>query len=132
MTISPKVGPISPLRRRMLEDMKMRGLGSHTQIDYVRHVYRFASFLGRPPDTATVDDLRRYQLYQHESGVGPSMINSFSGSAADRAAEVNRAGTEDEPVDQSEAGVPSPWPRSSLLSNRLMIGVGWYDILINW
>jgi integrase/recombinase XerD len=76
MTISPKDGPISPLRRRMLEDMKMRGLGSHTQIDYVRHVCRFASFLGRPPDTATVDDLRRYQLYQHESGVGPAMINS--------------------------------------------------------
>jgi integrase/recombinase XerD len=68
--------PITPLRQRMLDDMKMRGLGSNTQIDYIRHVCRFAAFLGRSPDTATADDLRRYQLYQHENAVGPSMINS--------------------------------------------------------
>ena len=68
--------PITPLRQRMLKDMQMRGLRSHTQIDYIRHVCRFAAFLGRPPDTATADDLRRYQLHQHENGVGPSMINS--------------------------------------------------------
>ncbi|WP_352833963.1 hypothetical protein [Mesorhizobium sp. M0664] len=45
--------PISPLRQRMQHDMFMRGLGSHTQQDYVRHVRRFAVFLGRSPDTAT-------------------------------------------------------------------------------
>jgi len=45
--------PISPLRQRMQQDMLMRGLGSHTQQDYVRHVRRFAAFLGRSPDTAT-------------------------------------------------------------------------------
>lgn len=53
----------------------MRGLGSHTQQDYVRHVRRFAAFLGRAPDTATAEDIRRFQLYQHESGVGPATIN---------------------------------------------------------
>jgi hypothetical protein len=36
----------------MLHDMLMRGLGSHTQQDYVRHVQRFAAFLGRSPDAA--------------------------------------------------------------------------------
>ncbi|MES0129337.1 phage integrase N-terminal SAM-like domain-containing protein [Mesorhizobium sp. M0029] len=50
----------------------MRGLGSHTQQDYVRHVRRFAAFLGRSPDTATAADIRRFQLHQHESGVGPA------------------------------------------------------------
>ncbi|ESY71728.1 MULTISPECIES: phage integrase N-terminal SAM-like domain-containing protein [unclassified Mesorhizobium] len=67
--------PISPLRQRMQHDMLMRGLGSHTQQDYVRHVRRFAVFLGRSPDTATAADIRRFQLHQHESGVGPATIN---------------------------------------------------------
>ncbi|MHA6729112.1 phage integrase N-terminal SAM-like domain-containing protein [Devosia sp. A369] len=62
--------PISPLRQRMQQDMLMRGLGWHTQQDYIRHVRRFAAFLGRAPDNATTEDIRRFQLYQHESGVG--------------------------------------------------------------
>ena len=41
--------PITPLRQRMLHDMMMRGLGPHTQQDYVRHVRRLAAFLGRRP-----------------------------------------------------------------------------------
>ena len=76
MTVSISTGPISPLRQRMQHDMMMRGLGPHTQKDYVRHVKRLAAFLGRPPDTATEEDLRRFQLMQHESGVRPTTINS--------------------------------------------------------
>jgi len=57
--------PIGLLRRRMLQDMKLRGLGPHTQQDYIRHVRSFAAFLGRPPDTASAEDLRRFQLDQH-------------------------------------------------------------------
>lgn len=68
--------PTTPLRQRMQEDMMMRGLGSHTQQDYIRHVRRFAAFLGHTPDTATVEDIRHFQLYQHENGVGPATINS--------------------------------------------------------
>ncbi|MEP4731445.1 phage integrase N-terminal SAM-like domain-containing protein, partial [Parvibaculum sp.] len=67
--------PISSLRQRMQHDMLMRGLGSHTRQDYVRHVRYFAAFLGRSPDTATPDDIRRFQLDQHEKGVGPATIN---------------------------------------------------------
>ena len=67
--------PISPLRQRMHDDMLMRGLGAHTQQDYIRHVRRFAAFLGRSPDTATTEDIRRFQLYQHENGIGPATIN---------------------------------------------------------
>ncbi|WP_394885933.1 tyrosine-type recombinase/integrase (plasmid) [Mesorhizobium sp. AaZ16] len=67
--------PITPLRQRMQQDMLMRGLGPHTQQDYVRHVRRFAAFLGRAPDTATTEDIRRFQLHQHESDVGPATIN---------------------------------------------------------
>jgi site-specific recombinase XerD len=67
--------PISPLRQRMQHDMLMRGLGPHTQHDYIRHVRRFAAFLRRPPDTATPEDIRRFQVHQHENGVGPATIN---------------------------------------------------------
>lgn len=73
---TPSTGaPVSPLRQRMQHDMLMRGLGSHTRQDYVRHVRCFAAFIGRSPDTATLDDIRRFQLDQHENGVGPATIN---------------------------------------------------------
>jgi integrase len=63
--------PTHSLRERMLQDMTMRGFGAHTQKDYIRHVRSFAAFLGRPPDTATMEDLRRYQVDQHErAGAG--------------------------------------------------------------
>ena len=53
--------PISDLRRRMLQDMTNRNFGAKTQHDYIRHIETFAKFLGRAPDTATGDDIRRFQ-----------------------------------------------------------------------
>ncbi|MGH6901857.1 MAG: phage integrase N-terminal SAM-like domain-containing protein, partial [Geminicoccaceae bacterium] len=67
---------ISPLRRRMIEDMTVRGIGAKTRHDYVRHVRTFAVFLGRSPDTATAEEVRRVQLHQTETGVGAPSINS--------------------------------------------------------
>src|ERR1700720_2416157 len=67
---------VSPLRQRMLQDMAIRGLREHTQHDYIRFVRSFASFLRRPPDTATAEDIRRFQVHQAESGVQPPTINS--------------------------------------------------------
>ena len=52
--------PISPLRQRMIDDMTARRFKEKVQKDYVRHVRTFAAFLGRSPDTATSEDLRRY------------------------------------------------------------------------
>lgn len=76
MTTFQTDAPITPLRQRMQQDMVMRGLDSHTQQDYVRHVRNLAAFLGRPPNNATTEDIRHYQLRQHETGVGPATINS--------------------------------------------------------
>ena len=53
---------VSPLRQRMIDDMRMRQLAPKTQDIYLHIVREFARFLGRSPDTATVEDLRRYQL----------------------------------------------------------------------
>jgi site-specific recombinase XerD len=67
--------PISPLRRRMIEDMTVRNFVEKTRNDYIRHVKTFTAFLGRSPDTATAEDLRRFQLHQSETGVRPPTIN---------------------------------------------------------
>jgi site-specific recombinase XerD len=67
--------PISPLRQRMIEDMTVRNFVEKTKSDYVRHVKSLAAFLGRSPDTATPEDLRRFQLNQTKSGVRPPTVN---------------------------------------------------------
>jgi integrase/recombinase XerD len=55
--------PISPLCRRMIDDMTARRFSEKVKKAYVRHVRSFAAFLGRSPDAATSDDLRRFQLH---------------------------------------------------------------------
>ena len=66
----------SPLRQRMIDDMRMRKLAPKTQQQYVRVVRQFAGFLGRPPDTASTEDLRRYQLYLVDQGTSPISLNA--------------------------------------------------------
>src|SRR5256885_13352776 len=68
--------PISPLRRRMIEDMSVRNFVEKTRNEYIRHVKTFTAFLGRSPDTATPEDLRRFQLHQTQTGVRPPTINN--------------------------------------------------------
>ena len=59
---------VSPLRQRMLEDMRMRKFEPKTQTSYLRAVRKLAKFLGRSPDTASVEDLRRFQMELVDSG----------------------------------------------------------------
>jgi len=66
---------MSPLRRRMIEDMTIRKLAQKTQHDYLQRVKNFAAYLGRSPDTASAEDVRRYQLHLSASGVGVPTIN---------------------------------------------------------
>jgi len=69
--------PVSPLRQRLIDDMTMRRFSLETHRNYIRDVGRFASFLGRPPDTATAEDLRRFQVDQREAGVPVPTMNSI-------------------------------------------------------
>jgi hypothetical protein len=52
--------PVSPLRQRLIDDITARRFSEDTKRDYVRNVRKFAAFLGRSPDTAASEDLRRY------------------------------------------------------------------------
>src|SRR6266568_42278 len=59
---------ISPLRQRRVEDMSARKLCAGTQRGHIRSCTRFAAFLKRSPDTATLEDIRRFQLHLAETG----------------------------------------------------------------
>ncbi len=66
---------ITALRQRMIDDMRMRKLAPKTQSAYLLHVRRLSTFLGRPPDTATSEDLRLFQLHLVEQGVTSSALS---------------------------------------------------------
>ena len=67
---------ITPLRQRMIEDMRMRKLCDKTQIQYIRAVRKLASYLGRSPDTATLEELRCFQLHLVDQGTSPVTLNA--------------------------------------------------------
>ena len=88
---------ISPLRQRMIDDMRMRKLSPKTQSSYIRNVRQFAGFLGRSPETASAEDLRRYQLHMVDRGLSPTAVNAaitgltfFFGTTIDRAELLSR------------------------------------------
>ena len=82
---------ISPLRARMMEDMRIRGMQETSQKAHIRALKDFTTFLGRSPDTATPDELRAYQLHMTDTEVTPSVYNAritalrfFFGMTCDR------------------------------------------------
>jgi len=66
---------VSPLRRRMIEDMTIRKFAPKTQHDYVQRIKNFTVFLGRSPDTASFEDVRSYLLHLAASGAGVPTLN---------------------------------------------------------
>ena len=53
----------------MIEDMAARELGPHSQRSHIHSCRRLAAFLKRSPDTATADDIRRFQLHLAEANL---------------------------------------------------------------
>src|SRR5260370_8198561 len=60
---------VRPLRQRMIEDINARKLGAGTQRGHIHSCKRFTQFLKRSPDTATAEDIRRFQLHLSETGM---------------------------------------------------------------
>ena len=67
---------MTPLRERMMEDMRIRGMGDKAQKSHIRAIKDFAKFRKRPPDTATSEELRAYQLHMTDTGVTASTYNT--------------------------------------------------------
>ncbi len=72
-----QIGPISPLRQRLIDDMTMRRFSKETQRNYLRDVGRFASLLERSPHTASAEDVRQFQIEQRQAGVPAPTMNSI-------------------------------------------------------
>jgi site-specific recombinase XerD len=95
---------ISPLRRRMIEDMNVRGFVPKTQQSYIRAVREFTAFFGRSPDQAEAEDIRRYQVHLRDRGTSTTSMNAavsglrfFFAVTLDRPAVVARMTTVREP-----------------------------------
>jgi hypothetical protein len=83
---------ISPLRQRMLDDMRLRKLSPKTHTVYIRAVKRLAGFLCRSTDTATVEDLRRFKLYLVGHGASPITLNATITGSRSFSITLDRAG----------------------------------------
>lgn len=75
MTTTTSINTAATLRQRFIDDMNLHRLSRATQHNYLRDMTRFANWLGRPPDLATDEDLRRYQIEQRETGLGAPAMN---------------------------------------------------------
>ena len=60
----------------MIDDMMMRKLSPKTQSGYIRAVKNLARYLGRSPDTATAEELRKYQLSLVNDGISRITLNA--------------------------------------------------------
>lgn len=68
---------VSPLRQRMIDDMKMHNMSALTQVAYVRAVKNFSKHFGRSPDKLTFEDVRTYQVHLVSRGLGPQALNQI-------------------------------------------------------
>ena len=66
---------MTPLRRRMLEDMRLRNLSENTQKRYLDRVAAFAGHFGRSPDLLGPEEVRSYQLHLLQRGLSSSTLN---------------------------------------------------------
>ncbi len=84
---------MSPLRRRMIEDMAIRKLEPKTQQGYIRTVKDFAVFLGRSPDKASFEDVRRFQLHLAAKGANIPILNHTVAAFRSRSSDPTSSST---------------------------------------
>lgn len=75
--MEPSSQAVSPRRQRMIEDMRVHKLCEKTQITYIRAVRKFAAHLKRSPDTASVEELRRFQLHLVDQGTSSTTLTGL-------------------------------------------------------
>jgi hypothetical protein len=110
--------PISRLRPRMIEDMTVRNFVEKTRNDYIRQVRTFTAFLGRSPDTATPEDLRRFQLHQTRTGLRAPSINGSVAAPPVPCAPVSWALTTSGPTGSCTPNPTGPFKRGLFAPNQ--------------
>ena len=66
---------MSPLRRRMIEDMTVRNLSPATQRSYLHAVAKFSRYFGRSPDRLDLEDVRAFQVHLVANGISWPALN---------------------------------------------------------
>src|SRR5450756_2820660 len=78
---------MSPLRRRMIEDMTVRNLSPATQRSYISAVLKFSRYFGRSPDQLELEDVRAFQVHLVSTGISWPGLNQicllYTSDAAD-------------------------------------------------
>jgi integrase/recombinase XerD len=68
---------ISPLRRRMIEDMTVRNLSPATQQSYLNAVSKFSRYFGRSPDRLGLEDVHAFQVHLVATGISWPAVNQI-------------------------------------------------------
>jgi len=68
---------LSPLRRRMIEDMTIRNMSPATQRSYISAVSKFSRYFGRSPDKLTLDDVHAFQVHLVSTGISWPGLNQI-------------------------------------------------------
>src|SRR5215212_11871392 len=68
---------MSPLRRRMIEDMTVRNMSPATQRSYISGVAKFSRYFGRSPDKLTLDDVHAFQVHLVSTGISWPSLNQI-------------------------------------------------------
>jgi integrase/recombinase XerD len=68
---------MSPLRRRMIEDMSVRNLSPATQRSYISAISKFSRYFGRSPDKLELEDVRAFQVHLVSTGISCSALNQI-------------------------------------------------------
>ena len=83
---------VSPLRRRMIDDMSLRNLSPATQRSYLHAIAKFSRYFGRSPDALGIEDVRAFQVHLVSTGISWPALNQtvcalrfFYGITLDRA-----------------------------------------------
>lgn len=83
---------VSPLRRRMIDDMSLRNLSPATQRSYLHAIAKFSRYFGRSPDALGIEDVRAFQVHLVSTGISWPALNQtvcalrfFYGVTLDRA-----------------------------------------------
>jgi len=71
---------ISPLRRRMIEDMTVRNLSPTTRGSYIHNVKKFSQYFGRSPDCLGLEDVRTYQVHLVSERIAWATLNQVVSS----------------------------------------------------
>jgi integrase/recombinase XerD len=69
---------MTPLRQRMIEDMRIRNFAATAQRSYIHYVAQFAQYFHRSPAELDLEAVRQYQLFlTQDRNLSPQSINTF-------------------------------------------------------